>query len=173
MATVVRMPSVLAGASEAAVNKWLIAEGAAVAIGAPLVELETEKAVVEYNAEIAGTLGRYLLAEGKSANIGEPICVVLAAGEDASAVDAALAELGTPAVAPAAGAPVAAPIAAPMAAPIAAPLAAPIAAPLAAPIAAPIVAPIAARWSARVPVSLLRRLFALCLAIIAVRLLLR
>ncbi|WP_425066273.1 sulfite exporter TauE/SafE family protein [Reyranella sp.] len=35
------------------------------------------------------------------------------------------------------------------------------------------VAPIAARWSARVPVSLLRRLFALCLAIIAVRLLLR
>lgn len=35
------------------------------------------------------------------------------------------------------------------------------------------VAPIAARWSARVPVSLLRRLFALCLAIIAARLLLR
>jgi uncharacterized membrane protein YfcA len=35
------------------------------------------------------------------------------------------------------------------------------------------VAPIAARWSARAPVSLLRRLFALCLAVIAVRLLLR
>lgn len=35
------------------------------------------------------------------------------------------------------------------------------------------VAPMAARWSARAPVSLLRRLFALCLAVIAVRLLLR
>lgn len=35
------------------------------------------------------------------------------------------------------------------------------------------VAPIAARWSSRAPVSLLRRLFAFCLAVIAVRLLLR
>jgi uncharacterized membrane protein YfcA len=35
------------------------------------------------------------------------------------------------------------------------------------------VAPVAARWSARAPVSVLRRLFALCLAAIAVRLLLR
>ena len=35
------------------------------------------------------------------------------------------------------------------------------------------VAPVAARWSARLPVSLLRRLFALCLALIAVRMLLR
>jgi len=35
------------------------------------------------------------------------------------------------------------------------------------------VAPVAARWSARAPVVLLRRLFALCLAAIALRLLLR
>ena len=35
------------------------------------------------------------------------------------------------------------------------------------------VAPVAARWSSRAPVSLLRRLFALCLAAIALRLLLR
>jgi uncharacterized protein len=35
------------------------------------------------------------------------------------------------------------------------------------------VAPVAARWSARAPGSVLRRLFALCLAVIAVRLLLR
>lgn len=82
MATLVRMPSVLAGASEAAVNKWLIAEGAEIKIGDPLVELETEKAVVEYNAEVSGVMGRQLLAEGKFANIGDPICVVLEPGED-------------------------------------------------------------------------------------------
>jgi uncharacterized membrane protein YfcA len=35
------------------------------------------------------------------------------------------------------------------------------------------VAPVAARWSARAPVSVLRRLFAVCLVAIAVRLLLR
>ena len=35
------------------------------------------------------------------------------------------------------------------------------------------VAPVAARWSARAPVVLLRRLFALCLAVVAARLLLR
>jgi pyruvate dehydrogenase E2 component (dihydrolipoamide acetyltransferase) len=134
------MPSVLAGASEAAVNKWLVAEGAAVTVGQPLVELETEKAVVEYNAEVAGTIGKYILAEGKSANIGEPICVVLAAGEDASAVDAALAELGGVAAA-APAAPVAAPAVVPVATAVSAPVAAPIAAPVATPVAAPIAAP--------------------------------
>jgi uncharacterized membrane protein YfcA len=35
------------------------------------------------------------------------------------------------------------------------------------------VAPISARWSARAPVVLLRRLFAVCLAAVAIRLLLR
>jgi uncharacterized protein len=35
------------------------------------------------------------------------------------------------------------------------------------------VAPISARWSARVPVALLRRLFAICLAAVAIRLLMR
>ena len=142
MATVVRMPSVLAGASEAAINKWLVAEGAEITVGAPLVELETEKAVVEYNAEVSGTLGRYLLAEGKSANIGEPICIVLASGEDASAMDAALAELGGDSAAPS-PAPVAAPVAAPAVAPVAAPVVAPVVEPIAAPVAAPTVAPAA------------------------------
>jgi pyruvate dehydrogenase E2 component (dihydrolipoamide acetyltransferase) len=160
MATVVRMPSVLAGAAEAAINKWLVAEGAEITVGAPLVELETEKAVVEYNAEVAGTLGRYLLAEGKSANIGEPICIVLAAGEDASAMDAALAELGGDS---AAAAPVAAPVVAPapVAAPIAAPMVAPVAAPNAAPVAAPVVVPAA---TAPIPAPTGSRIFASPLA---------
>jgi pyruvate dehydrogenase E2 component (dihydrolipoamide acetyltransferase) len=90
MAVLVRMPSVLAGATEAAINKWLVEEGAAVVEGQPLVELETEKAVVEYNAEVSGTMGKYVIAEGKSASIGDPICVVLAAGESSDAIAAAL-----------------------------------------------------------------------------------
>lgn len=94
MATVVRMPSVLAGASEAAINKWLVAEGAAVVSGEPFAELETEKAVVEYNAELDGTLGRIIVPEGKSAVIGEPIAVVIAAGETEADIEKALADAG-------------------------------------------------------------------------------
>lgn len=94
MATVVRMPSVLAGASEAAINKWLVAEGAAVVSGEPFAELETEKAVVEYNAELDGTLGRIIVAEGKSAAIGEPIAVVIATGETEADIEKALADAG-------------------------------------------------------------------------------
>jgi len=157
MATVLRMPSVLAGASEAAINKWLVAEGAEITIGAPLVELETEKAVVEYNAEVAGTLGRYLLAEGESAKIGEPICIVLASGEDASAMDAALAELGGDSASPS-PAPVSAPVAAPAVAPVAAPSVAPIIAPVAAPTVAPAAtAPIPATSGSRIFASPLAR----------------
>ena len=50
MASVVRMPSVLAGATEAAIATWLIAPGDRVSVGDPLAEIETEKAVVEYGA---------------------------------------------------------------------------------------------------------------------------
>jgi len=147
MAITVRMPSVMAGASEAAINKWLVAEGSAVVEGQPLVELETEKAVVEYNAEVSGIMGKYIVAEGKSVAIGEPICVVLADGEtlDSASVDES---------APAAAAPVAAPVAAPIAAPIATPVAAPVAA---TPVAVPVV-------SAAVPVASGERLFASPLA---------
>ncbi len=113
MATIVRMPSVLAGASEAAINKWLVAEGAAVVEGEPFAELETEKAVVEYNAEIGGILGRIITPEGKVAAIGDPIAVVISEGETAADIDALLgAEAPAPAAAPAAAPAEAGPVAA-------------------------------------------------------------
>ena len=64
MASVVRMPSVLAGATEAAIASWLVAPGDTVAVGDPLAEIETEKAIVEYGAEEAGVVGRIVLAAG-------------------------------------------------------------------------------------------------------------
>jgi len=146
MSIAIRMPSVLAGATEAAINKWLVAAGAEVVEGQPLVELETEKAVVEYCAEVSGTMGKYAVAEGKSASIGDTICLLLEPGESAESlsVDAAQAAAAPAAPeaaatpAPAAVATVAAPVAAPIAAPVAAPIAAPVAAPIAAPVAAPL-----------------------------------
>ena len=90
MATVVRMPSVLAGASEAAIQKWLVKPGDTIKVGDPFAELETEKAVVEYNSEVEGTIGRLVIAEGGSGEIGAPIAVLIAAGETDADIDAAL-----------------------------------------------------------------------------------
>jgi len=86
----VRMPSVLAGATEAALAHWLVASGDSVRVGTPLAELETEKALVEYAAEDAGVVGCLLVGEGDTAEIGAPIAVLLAAGETDADIDAAL-----------------------------------------------------------------------------------
>jgi pyruvate dehydrogenase E2 component (dihydrolipoamide acetyltransferase) len=90
MATVVRMPSVLAGATEAAIASWLVQPGDTVAVGTPLAELETEKALVEYAAEAAGVIGRLILAAGDSGEIGDPIAVLISSGETDADIDAAL-----------------------------------------------------------------------------------
>jgi pyruvate dehydrogenase E2 component (dihydrolipoamide acetyltransferase) len=106
MASVVRMPSVLAGASEAAIASWLVAPGDSVAVGQPLAEIETEKALVEYAAEEAGVVGRLVLAAGDTGEIGDPIAVLVADGETDADIDAALgSETPAPAQAPAPKAP--------------------------------------------------------------------
>ncbi len=83
MTQLVRMPAALAGVEEAAVQTWLVAPGAVVAVGDALAEIETEKAVVECLAEAAGTVARLLVAEGESVPVGAPIAVLLEEGESA------------------------------------------------------------------------------------------
>ncbi|MFB2579646.1 dihydrolipoamide acetyltransferase family protein [Herbiconiux sp. P15] len=87
MSTVIRMPEVLAGAAEGAIQSWLVQVGQAVVVGEPLAEVETEKATVEYAAEIGGTLLKVLVSEGVSVNVGEPIAVVGEPGESAEEAD--------------------------------------------------------------------------------------
>lgn len=94
MATVVRMPAALAGVTEGAIQNWMLTPGEAVTAGQPLAEIETEKAVVEYESEVSGTLARVLVQPGQNVAVGEPIAVILAAGEGDDAVDAALADAG-------------------------------------------------------------------------------
>ena len=98
MASVVRMPSVLAGATEAAIASWLVVPGDTVAIGDPLAEIETEKAIVEYGAEEAGVVGRIVLAAGEAGEIGAPIAVLVKDGETDADIDAALGGQATQAV---------------------------------------------------------------------------
>jgi 2-oxoglutarate dehydrogenase E2 component (dihydrolipoamide succinyltransferase) len=71
MAVEVRVPVLGESVLEATVGKWLKAEGDAVAIGDPLVELETEKVAVEVAAEADGTLERIVHAQGETVHVGD------------------------------------------------------------------------------------------------------
>lgn len=94
MATIVRMPEVLANTTEAALQTWLVKVGDALRIGQPMAEIETEKAMVEYNSEFDGTLLRVLVDEGKTVDVGTPIAVVGAAGTADGDIDTLLAAAG-------------------------------------------------------------------------------
>ena len=89
MPTVVRMPEVLANAGEAIIQTWLVTEGQEISVGDPLAEIETEKAVVEYVAEVAGIVGRLLAEAGATIAVGGPIAVVLAPGETDADIETA------------------------------------------------------------------------------------
>ena len=95
MAYLIKLPSVAADASGGTLHQWLKQEGDRVAVGDALAEIETEKAIVEINAEQAGVLGRIVVQAGPaSVPINTVIGVLIAEGEDASAIDRALAEHG-------------------------------------------------------------------------------
>jgi len=81
MATVIRMPEVLAGSAEAAIQTWLVVAGQKLTVGMPLAEVETEKANVEYASEVEGTVLQLIVAEGVSVKVGDPIAIVGAEGE--------------------------------------------------------------------------------------------
>lgn len=94
MATIITMPAVVADATEAALQDWLVTIGDTIAAGQPIAEIETEKATVELQAEFPGTIGRLLIQPGTSVGVGEPIAVLVEAGEDDASVDKQIASAG-------------------------------------------------------------------------------
>ncbi|XKH55127.1 2-oxo acid dehydrogenase subunit E2 (plasmid) [Citricoccus nitrophenolicus] len=94
MATIITMPAVVADATEAALQNWLVSVGDTIASGQPIAEIETEKATVELEAEAAGTVGRLLIDPGTSVAVGEPIAVLAEPGEDEAAIDRQIASAG-------------------------------------------------------------------------------
>jgi pyruvate dehydrogenase E2 component (dihydrolipoamide acetyltransferase) len=70
------MPKLSDSMAEAVIVRWLVSPGDAFARGDGLVEVETDKATVVYEAEADGTLDSILVAEGGSAAIGEPIATL-------------------------------------------------------------------------------------------------
>ncbi len=121
------MPALSPTMTEGTLTKWLKKEGDSIVAGDVIAEIETDKATMEVEAVEEGTLGKTLVADGtEGVPVNQPIALLLAEGEDKSALDnyksgamappAPLPESPeSPAPAPAAqSAPVAAPVAAPV-----------------------------------------------------------
>jgi pyruvate dehydrogenase E2 component (dihydrolipoamide acetyltransferase) len=81
MASDVTMPRLSDSMEEGTVLKWLVDVGAEVKRGEPLVEIETDKANMTYDADTDGVLVEVIAQEGDTLAIGEPIARIGEAGE--------------------------------------------------------------------------------------------
>ncbi|HEX3779808.1 MAG TPA: dihydrolipoamide acetyltransferase family protein [Pseudonocardiaceae bacterium] len=97
MATLLRVPEVATGSTEAVLTEWLVPENEAFPAGAAIAVLETDKAAVEVAAEADAMILRRLVDGGATVAVGTPIAVLGNAGEDVTAI---LAELTGPASVP-------------------------------------------------------------------------
>src|SRR3954463_12488251 len=117
------MPRLSDSMEEGTILKWLKAEGDEVTRGDELVEIETDKATMTYEADSAGTLS-IVAQEGDTPPIGEVIARLGAGGEaprGAPAPPGATQQAGAPGTGGRGGAPPAAAPAAPAEPPAAAP----------------------------------------------------
>ena len=88
MAIAIKVPSPGESISEVTVSKWLKQVGDYVKMDEPLVELESEKATFEVNAEAAGVLTKQLAKEGEEIKVG---VVIVEIDETAKAPEGAAA----------------------------------------------------------------------------------
>ncbi|HEU5432043.1 MAG TPA: biotin/lipoyl-containing protein, partial [Thermomicrobiales bacterium] len=108
MPTIVTMPKWGLTMTTGTVTNWLAAEGQPVAAGAPIVTVETEKAVNDVDAPAAGVLVKIVAPTGAEVPVSGAIAVIAAADEAISDADIAALVAGTagptPATATTAGA---------------------------------------------------------------------
>ena len=122
MAEAVPMLALSPTMTEGTIAAWKVKEGDAVKRGTVLCEVETDKAVMDYESAAAGTLLKIVVPAGGSASVGQLIAVVGAAGEDvASILASAAASAAPPSAAPAASSTAVSTAPSPAAAPVPAP----------------------------------------------------
>ena len=72
----IKMPKLSDTMEEGTLNVWRKSEGDAIAKGDILLEIETDKADMEFEAYMSGTLVKILVPAGETVAIGTPIAVV-------------------------------------------------------------------------------------------------
>ncbi len=86
MAEVITMPRLSDTMTEGKVSKWHKNVGDTVKEGDLLAEIETDKAVQDFESEINGTLLYQGVAEGGQAPVDTVLCIIGKEGEDISAL---------------------------------------------------------------------------------------
>jgi pyruvate dehydrogenase E2 component (dihydrolipoamide acetyltransferase) len=76
-----RLPDLGEGIVEVELRRWLVREGDRVAEHQPMLEVETDKAVVEVPSPRAGSVLRILRREGETVRVGEVLLTITEAGE--------------------------------------------------------------------------------------------
>src|SRR5687767_3497098 len=105
MAGEVVMPRLSDSMEEGTILGWMKAVGDEVAVGDELVEIETDKANMVYEADEAGTLVEIVAEEGATLPIGEVIARIGQAGEESAESDGEAQGDGEPPGPPSSGAP--------------------------------------------------------------------
>ncbi|RME47065.1 MAG: 2-oxo acid dehydrogenase subunit E2, partial [Caldilineae bacterium] len=78
-----KLPDVGEGIHEAEILQWLVKEGDTVTLDQPILEIQTDKAVVEIPAPVAGKIVEIRAAPGDIARVGD-VLVVIAPAEGAT-----------------------------------------------------------------------------------------
>ena len=77
MSTQVLMPALSPTMSEGKLSKWLVKEGDEVKAGDLIAEIETDKAIMEFESSEDGTIIKLLIKEGEeNIKVNEPIAVL-------------------------------------------------------------------------------------------------
>ncbi|WP_329428997.1 2-oxo acid dehydrogenase subunit E2 [Streptosporangium sp. NBC_01495] len=94
MAELLRMPEVATAATTATVSSWPFDEGADFEKDDTIAIVETDKAEVDLPAIVDGRIIKTLVPAGSEVEMGDPIAVLGAPGEEVPDIDALLAEMG-------------------------------------------------------------------------------
>jgi pyruvate dehydrogenase E2 component (dihydrolipoamide acetyltransferase) len=86
MAKIIDMPRLADAMHEGVLRRWRKSEGEAVTPGEVLAEVETDKALLEWEAPHAGTLLKHLVPPGALVPVGDPIAIIGHAHEDVTAL---------------------------------------------------------------------------------------
>lgn len=78
---VFKLPDLGEGLESGEISRWLVAEGDEVAQNQPLVEVNTEKALVEIPSPVAGRVGTLHAGEGDEVAVGAPLVTFLVADD--------------------------------------------------------------------------------------------
>src|ERR1044071_6775055 len=70
-----RLPDLGEGMQEDEVRRWLVKPGDTIKLDQPMVEVETDKAVVEIPSPIMGRISDIRVAEGQVAKLGEVLAI--------------------------------------------------------------------------------------------------